>query len=412
MMTLSCDLLIIGAGPAGSAAAITARANNLSVTIIDKASFPREKCCGDGLTTGALRHLEELGLNPEHVPSWKTLDDVKVAGPNRKLISFPLPRKNGIFAAVARRSELDAALLDLAREAGAVVHEQTALQAIATTPTGVTVKAGDREYQAAMVIAADGMWSPTRKMLGLNTQGYRGDWHGFRQYFTNVGPVAENELCVWFEEDLLPGYVWSFPLADGSANVGFGILRDSNIKIQDMRALWPDILQRPHIREVLGEDAIPEGPHRGLPIPAQLGSTVLTADRVIFVGDAATATDPMTGEGIGQALETGILAARSIADAGIHNPVQATSVYQMTLDAGMVKDHRLAGLLSKVLTNKVGAALSLRICSASPWTRRNFARWLFEDYPRAVLVTPSRWERGMFHRPGASYDKSSQSQKY
>ncbi len=410
-MPILSDLLVIGAGPAGSAAAIEARQNGLTVTVIDKATFPREKCCGDGLTTGALRHLDHLGLDPTNVPSWHIVDDVKVAGPGRKLISFPLPKGRGQFAAVARRSELDAELVNLARLAGAQVDEGTGVEAITQHADRVEVQAGGKAYEAKMLIAADGMWSPTRKLLGLTTEGYRGDWHGFRQYFRNVSPQASQELCVWFEPDLLPGYVWSFPLADNTANVGFGILRndgpsDSGPSIQDMKKLWPDILQRPHIRKVLGADAVAEAPHKALPIPARLPSTTLTDHRVIFVGDAARATDPMTGEGIGQALETGMLAARMIAEAGADSPESAIAEYEQVLRKGMVRDHQLAGLLSKVLATKVGASASLRICSLTPWTRRNFARWLFEDYPRAVLGTPKRWEQGLFHRPGAYNEPS------
>ena len=406
-MPITSDILVVGAGPAGSAAAIEARRKGLSATVIDKATFPREKCCGDGLTTGALRHLDELGLDPANIPSWRIVDDVKVAGPARKLISFPLPKGRGQFAAVARRSELDAELVNLARTAGAQVDEGTGVEAITQHADQVEVQAGGQTYEAKMLIAADGMWSPTRKLLGLSTEGYRGDWHGFRQYFHNVSQQASQELCVWFEPDLLPGYVWSFPLADNTANVGFGILRDSGPSIQDMKTLWPDILQRPHIRNVLGADAVAEAPHKALPIPARLPSTVLTDRRVIFVGDAARATDPMTGEGIGQALETGMLAARVIAEASLDSPAMATAKYERTLRAGMVKDHQLAGLLSKILATKIGASTSLRICSLSPWTRRNFARWLFEDYPRAVLGTPKRWERGLFHRPGAYQEPTS-----
>lgn len=395
------DLIIIGAGPAGSAAAISARQTGLSVTLIDKATFPREKCCGDGLTTGALRHLESLGLNPKTIPSWITVNEVQVAGPNRKLLSFPLRHDGGQFAAVARRSELDAALVDLARAAGARVEEGSAIESIEIDETRATIIAGGRLYHADMVIAADGIWSPTRNLLGLGTKGYRGDWHGFRQYFNNVGPQAATELCVWFEEDLLPGYVWSFPLAGGSANVGFGILRGSGPSIQDMKKLWPDILQRPHIRAVLGPDATPEGPHRALPIPAQLPSTTLVDRRVVFVGDAARATDPMTGEGIGQALETGIMAAEAMATFGVKNPAMVTTSYVAALEAGMMKDHRLAGLLSAILGTRYGAKLSLFAVRTNGWTRRNFARWLFEDYPRALLLTPKRWNRTVFKQAGA-----------
>ena len=75
------------------------------------------------------------------------------------------------------------------------------------------------------VVAADGMWSPVRKALGCGEPGYLGEWHAFRQYFDGVTGNAADRLWVWFEPDLLPGYAWSFPLPDGRANVGFGVLR-------------------------------------------------------------------------------------------------------------------------------------------------------------------------------------------
>ncbi|MEZ5226097.1 MAG: FAD-dependent monooxygenase, partial [Acidimicrobiales bacterium] len=199
------------------------------------------------------------------------------------------------------------------------------------------------------MIAADGMWSPTRKLLGLAPAGYRGEWHAFRQYVRNVAPAARRELIVWFDADLLPGYIWSFPLADGSVNVGFGIQRDRNHRIQEMGKLWQDILQRPHVAEVLGPDAEPEGPHRAWPIPARLGELPITAGRIFFVGDAVAATDPMTGEGIGQAIETGRQAAQRIAAFGRADPAGAAADYEHELRAGMVRDHRLAATLSNLL---------------------------------------------------------------
>ncbi len=401
------DLLIIGAGPAGAAAAIEAERAGLRSLTIDKAFFPRDKCCGDGLTTGALRHLDALGLDPAQVPSWQPVDDVYVAGPDRKAVVFPLPRDRGQFAAIARRAELDAALVDLARKTGAEVREGVSLTAIRQHPTHITAtlsSGGEADVEtvdARMILAADGMWSPTRKMLGLGLPEYRGDWHAFRQYFDNVGPKAASELWVWFEPDLLPGYVWSFPLADGRANVGFGIQRGTGHKIQDMKTLWPDILARPHIRAVLGDDATPEAPHKAWPIPARLGDITTSFGRVLFLGDAAAATDPMTGEGIGQAIETGRLAVESVRHGSLDEPATIRDHYDSTLTSGMVRDHGLAGALSSVLGNRAGAQWSVRIAGATGWTRRNFARWLFEDYPRAVLATPRRWHRKVFTSDGA-----------
>ena len=395
--------MVVGAGPAGAAAAITLARAGRSVVLLDKATFPRDKICGDGLTTGALRLLEDLGLDPATIPSWQPVEDVVVTSPSGRETTFPLPRGAGTYAAVARRTELDAALVDVARAAGVEVREGHACTAATEQADRVVLDVeGIGPVEARYVIAADGMWSPMRKHLGVASPGYLGEWHAFRQYFTDVGPRAASELFVWFEPDLLPGYAWSFPLPDGGANVGFGIQRDSGKveRVQDMKRLWPELLERPHIRAVLGPDARPESPHRAWPIPARVDDVVLSTARTLFVGDAAAATDAMTGEGIGQALLTGILAAQAIEAHGL-DAAKVTDTYDRSVLAALRADHKMSLLLIRAIKHRKGARIAMRIAGATAWTRRNFARWLFEDYPRAVVLTPGRWHRGMLSGPGA-----------
>jgi geranylgeranyl reductase family protein len=400
----TCDVVVAGGGPAGaSAAAILARAGR-HVVLVDKARFPRDKFCGDGLTVGALRQLETLGLRSDSVASWQPITEVVVRSPSGRTVTFPLPEASGIFAAAARRFDLDAAVLDLARDAGALVHDGHAVRAVRARGDHVAVDVdGIGEVRARYLVAADGMWSPVRKQLGVAVEGYRGEWHAFRQYFADVGPAAAETFVVWFEPELLPGYAWSFPLPGGRANVGFGIQRDGGRveRVQDMARLWPDLLSRPHVRRVRGPDATPESPHRAWPIPARVDRVPLTAGRTLFAGDAAAATDPMTGEGIAQALLTGRLAAEAIVAAGPHRPDAATARYRRDVERELFADHRLARALSRVLRSPVGTRAAVRLAGASGWTRRNFARWLMEDYPRAVLATPRRWRRHTLGGPGA-----------
>jgi len=395
--TLDSDVAIVGAGPAGTTAATLLARAGVNVHVFDRASFPRDKCCGDGLTALALRELDTLGLDPASVASWQPVNEVVVRSPRGRIHHYPLPSGSGYHAAVARREELDAALVDLAVASGAKVHERTQVTAAEPSANQVTLRfADDRSHVTNHVIAADGMWSPLRKMLGLNVDGYRGEWHAFRQYFRNVSPRAASELVVWFERDLLPGYAWSFPLSGDRANIGFGIRRGGPHTVGAMKSLWPDLLSRPHVQELLGPDATPESPHKAWPIPARVGRVPLVGPNTLFVGDAAAVTDPMTGEGIGQAILTGRMAAEAIL--GRRN---VSRNYEHAVRRELVADDRMARLLVPLLARPAIASAALRATGASGWTRRNFARWMFEDYPRAMLATPRRWHRGMFTGPGA-----------
>ena len=404
------DVVVIGAGPAGVAAAVHLTRAGRSVAVIDKAVFPRDKICGDGLTTSALRELAELGLDPDRLQSWRRIDHVWVRSPTGRMVDFPMPIGQGEYAAVVRRNELDAALVDLARCSGVTIHEQAPLVSIDQSATGVVVRSDELTFEAAHVIAADGMWSRTRKLLGVGSDGYLGDWHAFRQYVRDVTGPAKDDIHVCFEPDFLPGYFWAFPMGDGAVNIGFGIPRGGGHSTQEMKTLWPDLLARPHVRELLGPDAVAEGPHRAWPIPSRIDDIVASVGRTLFVGDAVGACDPMSGEGIGQALLTGRLAADAIdaglSTAGVSDPAAVRARYERSLDRSLRPDHKMSMLLIRALRHRKGARAAVRVAGASAWTRRNFGRWLFEDYPRALLVTPRRWTRRMFSQPGAHFRRS------
>jgi flavin-dependent dehydrogenase len=119
------------------------------------------------------------------------------------------------------------------------------------------------------------------------------------------------------------------------------------------------------------------------------------------VGDAAAASDPMTGEGIAQALLTGRLAARAIAVSDPRRPERARSRYERDVRHALVADHRMSMLLIRALRHRRGADAALRVAGLTDWTRRNFARWLLEDESRAIAVTPRRWHRELLQRDGA-----------
>ena len=401
---LISDVAIVGAGPAGTAAATVLARAGRDVVVVDKAVFPRDKCCGDGLTTLGLRELERLGFDPGAVTDWQVVDGAVLRSPSGRQVRVPLPAGPGTFAAVAPRLQLDDALVDVATKAGATVVQGHGFDGTIDDHGDHVVLgvAGHAPIATRYVVAADGMWSPVRKAVGLAEPGYLGEWHAFRQYVRDVDGTAARDLIVWFDADLLPGYAWSFPLPGGRANVGFGVLRDGTRRIQDMKALWAGLLDRPHIRAALGPRAVGEGRHTAWPIPARIDAAPLATGRVLLTGDAAMATDVLTGEGIGQALLTGRLAAEAILVGGALGATAVRERYEHDVRHHLVADHRMSARLGQVLAHARGARGAIAVLDhAGSWGRRNFARWMFEDEPRAIALTPSRWHRRVLAGPGA-----------
>jgi flavin-dependent dehydrogenase len=306
------------------------------------------------------------------------------------------------------RVELDAALVQHARALGIEVHDGSGVTALQHDGGAVTATLQDgTELTTHWLVAADGHYSPVRRLVGDGgADANLGSWHAFRQYFTDVD---DRRLWVMFEEDFLPGYAWMFPVGGGRANVGFGVLRDPGHSTPSGKALaaqWRSLAERPSMLRALGPRARPEGSVRAWPIPAGYDRERLTRGRVLFVGDAAEVVDPMTGEGVAQALESGMLAARAIASAP-GDVGAATRRYRDDVDRALGADLRLAARLQHLLRVPLGARAALAAASLTPWTRRNFGRWMWEDYPRALLFTPRRWRRGMLSATGAySLDSS------
>ena len=394
-------VLIIGAGPSGTACAATLHRLGHEVVVVDKATFPRDKCCGDGLTTNALRILEGLNFDPSRVANWQTCSDVEMRSFSGRKIDLPLPSIGGQFAAIAPRAQFDHALVEHCRDMGITIHEGCAFESITHHDTnGISVQVENLgELTVDYVVAADGMWSRVRKSLGLSTPGYLGEWHAFRQYIGNVHGSANEKLHIWFDKDLLPGYAWSFPLPDNRVNFGFGILRTSDRSTKYMNDLWRDLLTRPYITETLGEHFVPEDRHTAWPIPSRIHDAVRASGRVLFIGDAVCATDTLTGEGIGQALETGIAAGEAIHECNTAADVRDS--YSHKIDSLLLADHRMSSVLSRMLTYPVVARMVLALVDTNNWTRKNFVRWMFEDEARAVVFTPRRWHRRFLARPGA-----------
>lgn len=401
---MDADVCVIGAGPAGTAAAIVLADAGLDVLVLDTATFPRDKCCGDGLTALALGELHGLGFEPEWVPSWSWTDGIVLRAPNGLTRRFGLPSGPPFFAAAARRNELDAALAHLAGARGARLHMSDGVRSVQELTDCVEVTSESAVVRARWAIAADGARSAVRRSLfpGFSLAAAE-NWQAFRDYLPPQGGSATSS--VWFDHPLMPGYGWAFPLADGTVNVGFGVLREAADEGGRRRqpvaakAHWERLLEQDHVRRTVDITRATTTP-KGWLIPCQYDGGRLTASRTLFVGDAACLPDPMTGEGIGQALRSGRVAAETIIAGG--TPASITARYRAEIDRDIGASIRVSRLVRRALRHRKGVRIPTRLFGSSELLQRSFALWLYEAVPRRALFTPRGW-LGLVRRPPGAY---------
>lgn len=323
------DVVVVGAGPAGSATAFWAASAGLDVLLVDKATFPRDKVCGDGLTPRAVAELVRMGVPVREQDGWIRNRGLRVHGGGHTL-ELPWPELSSYpsYGLAKARTSLDALLVDHARAAGAKVVEGTRV----TGPVhdertgrvvGVTARAADGAdvtYRAPVVVAADGVSSRLATALGRTTRPDRPMGVAVRTYFRSPrhdDPWMESHLELWDGEpgrsNLMPGYGWIFALGDGTVNVGLGSVSSTNAATKvDYKALFATwMANTPAEWEFTPENQL--GPVRGAALPMGFNRGPLYGNGVLLAGDAAGMVSPFNGEGIAYGLQAGRVAADAIA---------------------------------------------------------------------------------------------------
>lgn len=327
----SADVIVVGAGPAGSTAATYLARAGLDVLVLEKAEFPREKVCGDGLTPRAVKQLIDLGIDTREEVGWLHNKGLRVLGgglsvelPWPELTSFPP------YGLVRPRHDFDRMLADHARAAGARIEERTAVSGAVTDErtgrvVGVTARRGpDREpvtYSAPLVVAADGVGARTALSRGIGNRDDRPLGVAVRRYYTSPrsrDDFLETHLELWDrsgpEDRLLPGYGWVFGMGDGTANVGLGILDRSNATGSNYRTMlraWCESL--PEEWGFTEENAVND--IGGAALPMGFNRTPVYADGLLLVGDAGGMVNSFNGEGIAYAMQSASLAAQAVLQA-------------------------------------------------------------------------------------------------
>jgi geranylgeranyl reductase family protein len=308
---------IVGAGPAGSAAAVFLRRHGAQVTLLERGHFPRDKVCGDGCTPRTLWMLRRLSI--EHLPknSAALLDKVMFVAPGGEELVADLPEHIfGGRAAVVPRAVLDRMLVELAVDAGAVLREGVYVSGIERDADGVTLRCRNgNDVRADVVLGCDGSPSIVRRELGAPPFPKEHGAFAVRAYYEGLHLTHPDAFGLYWDRELLPAYGWIFPLPDGRANVGLGLRADYLARSpRKLPELLDEFCRNPRVAaELSGGRRV--GRVKGHHLPAGSFANHLVADRALLLGDAAGFINPLTGEGIEFALESGELAADAIADA-------------------------------------------------------------------------------------------------
>jgi menaquinone-9 beta-reductase len=320
--TREADVILVGAGPAGSTTAYYLAQAGLDVLLLEKATFPRDKVCGDGLTPRAVKQLIAMGVDID-APGWIRNRGLRIYGGGVK-IELPWPELASFpdFGLVRARLDLDQILADRAVKAGAHLLQGTTvtgpiLDQRTDRIVGVVDKRGN-EYRAPLVVAADGNSTRLSLAMGVRKRDDRPMGVAVRRYYTNPrhdDDYLESWLELWDGERLLPGYGWVFGVGNGTSNVGLGLLNTStsfrNTDYRRMLRRWCAGLPE----EWQFDEEHATGPIRGAALPMGFNRQPHYARGMLLVGDAGGMVNPFNGEGIDYAMESGHLAADVIVQA-------------------------------------------------------------------------------------------------
>ena len=318
------DVIVVGAGPSGSATAYHLAQAGLNVLLLEKTVFPREKVCGDGLTPRATKQLIKMGVDLD-APGWIRNKGLRIIGGGVRMeLPWPDLASYPDYGLVRTRMDFDQILAERAVAVGAKLRMNTSV----TEPivddngriTGVIAKTPDGEarFTAPLVVAADGNSTRLSLAMGLRKRDDRPMGVAVRRYYTSPrhdDDYLESWLELWDGERLLPGYGWVFGVGDGTSNVGLGLLNTSEaFKNVDYRGLLKSWLAGMPEEWGYQEDNA-TGPVRGAALPMGFNRTPHYTRGLLLVGDAGGMINPFNGEGIAYAMESAEMAAEIIVQA-------------------------------------------------------------------------------------------------
>ncbi|MFC1746962.1 NAD(P)/FAD-dependent oxidoreductase [Candidatus Neomarinimicrobiota bacterium] len=361
------DVIIVGGGPAGAAATLYARRLGMQTLLVDKAAFPRDKVCGDALSGKSVEILRDLDLleKTAQLPG-AAIRRIIFTSPAHTELEIDLTKSslNQIPEGyVIRRRVFDAFLFEEARNAADECLEEFTVKDLVREDGYVSGVRGilgnsseELTFRSRIVLGADGFNSIVARKTGLYRHESRHMIVALRQYFENVQGLTD-QIELHFIDEVIPGYFWIFPLENGYANVGIGMIH-SALKAQhiDLRAALAAAMDSSTFRERFAQ-AVPQENPVGWNLPVGSRHSPNVGDGFLLLGDAAGLIDPFTGEGIGNAL---------------YSARVAVMAARQALDSGDVSKNMLGKLYDRPLWDAIGSELqnSTRLQRLGQW------RWL------------------------------------
>ena len=368
--TREADVIVVGAGPGGSAAAYHLARHGLSVLLLEKSEFPREKVCGDGLTPRAVRQLVKMGVDTSEKAGWLRNKGLRVIGGGVRLeLDWPELASFPGYGLVRTRLDLDEMLARLAADAGATLLTSHNVTGPVLDPAGrvvgVTAATGadkePQEFRAPLVLAADGVSARLALTLGLAKREDRPIGVAVRRYYNSPVRHDDDYLESWLElrskdggDKLLPGYGWIFGMGDGRVNVGLGVLNSSAaFGKTNYRTMLTDWLATTPAEWNMRDESGADGPILGAALPMGFNRVPHYTRGVLLVGDSGGMVNPFNGEGIAYAMESGELAAeiavQALARSAGPDRERALRQYPLELKARYGGYYRLGGWFVKLI---------------------------------------------------------------
>ncbi|WP_089154934.1 geranylgeranyl reductase family protein [Micromonospora sp. NBS 11-29] len=363
------DVIVVGAGPGGSATAYHLARHGVRVLLLEKTEFPREKVCGDGLTPRAVRQLIRMGVDTSPEAGWLHNKGLRVIGGGVRLeLDWPDLASFPNYGLVRTRLDFDDLLARRAVDAGATLR--TGVNVLGPVldaddrVTGVQAEVGPGKepatFHAPLVVAADGVSGRFPLALGMAKREDRPIGVAVRRYYRSPAKHDDDYLESWLElrskgnDALLPGYGWIFGLGDGRVNVGLGVLNSSSaFGKTNYRRLLTDWLANTPEDWGMTDEANAEGPILGAALPMGFNRVPHYSRGVLLVGDSGGMVNPFNGEGIAYAMESGELAAE-VAVQALARPAgaereRALMAYPQELKARFGGYYRLGGIFVKLI---------------------------------------------------------------